>query len=97
MKFMVAMAVLGVVIAVCGLIYGVLAVGVPYQEPSAAQAAAEETYLTVFDWVMAGGGLMVVAGLVGAAIIGSSRRYWPRFSKHDAMDTRAASRAEDIP
>lgn len=78
MKFMLAMAVWGVVIAVCGLIYGVLAVDVPDQKPTRVPADVVEASLTVSDCVMAGGGLMVVVGLVGAALIGSSRRYWPR-------------------
>jgi len=41
--------VVGTVVAIGGLLYGVLTVGVPYPDPTPAQAAAERANLAISD------------------------------------------------
>ena len=63
-----SVAALGAATAVGGILHGVLTVGVPRPEPTPAQAAAERTNLAVSSWTTALGGIMLVGGLVAAAI-----------------------------
>jgi len=78
MKMMLAIAGAGLVIALGGLAYGVLTVGVPYQDPTAAQAAAERMNVAISGWAMGGGILMLLAACGGLVIIGLGRLVWPR-------------------
>lgn len=78
MKTMLAIAGAGLVIALGGWAYGVVTVGVPLQDPTAAQAAAERANVATSAWVMGGGALTVLAGIVGIAILGLGRLGRPR-------------------
>ena len=88
MKWMLGIAASGLVIAAGGLIYGVLAVGVPHQNPTPAQAAAERMNVAVSGWAMAGGSLMLIAGLAGIAIIGTSRLLGRCSRPRNAIESR---------
>ena len=66
-------AALGGTIAIGGIIYGVVSVGVPYPDATPAQAAAERTNLAVSSWTTILGGIMLVGGLLAAAIEGAAR------------------------
>jgi hypothetical protein len=78
MKLLLATALLGFAMAIGGLLYGVLAVGVPYHDPTPAQAAAERASLSISGWAMGGGGVIALVSLAGTAIIGTSRLVKPR-------------------
>ena len=78
MKMMLAIAGAGLVIAFGGLLHGVLTVGVPYQDPTAAQAAAERMNVAISDWAMGVGILMLLAAGGGLVILGLGRLLWPR-------------------
>jgi len=75
---MLAIAGAGFVIASGGLVYGVLTVGVPYQDATAAQAAAERTNVAISNWAMGGGILMLLAAGGGLLILGMGRLLRPR-------------------
>lgn len=78
MKMMLTIAGVGLVIASGGLAYGIFAVGVPYQDPTAAQAAAERANAAISGWTMGGGVLILLAGVGGSVILGLRRVVWPR-------------------
>ena len=73
MKLLLWLMLSGFAVAIGGLVYGVLAVGVPYQDPAPAQAAAERVSVAISGWAMGGGTVMILVGLVGMAFIGASR------------------------
>lgn len=73
MKLFLGLTLSGFAVAIGGLVYGVLAVGVPYQDPTPAQAAAERVSDAITGWAMGGGTVMMLVGLVGMAFIGASR------------------------
>jgi hypothetical protein len=73
MKLFLGLTLSGVAVAIGGLVYGVLAVGVPYQDPTPAQAAAERVSAAISGWAMGGGTVMTLVGLVGMVVIGTSR------------------------
>lgn len=73
MKLLLRLTLSGCAVAIGGLVYGVLAVGVPYQDPIPAQAAAERRSVALSDLAIGGGAGMMVVGLVGMASIGASR------------------------
>jgi hypothetical protein len=73
MKLMLWLMLSGFAVAIGGIVYGVLAVGVPYQDPTPAQAAAERGSVAISGWAMGGGTVMMLVGLVGMAFIGVSR------------------------
>ena len=54
-------------------VYGVVAVGVPAQDPTPAQEAAERFNLALSGWAMAVGGVVMVAGIVGMAVAAARR------------------------
>jgi len=78
MKRMIVTAAAGLFVAAGGLLYGVLAVGVPYPDPTPAQAVTERSNLAISNWMMAGGGVMVLVGLAGMVVLGVTRFMWPR-------------------
>jgi heme/copper-type cytochrome/quinol oxidase subunit 2 len=59
--------------AIAGFVYGVVAVGVPTQDPTPAQAAAERFNLALSGWAMAVGGAVMVAGIIGMAVAAARR------------------------
>ena len=73
MKLLLWLMLSGFAVAIGGLVYGVLAVGVPYQDPTPAQAAAERVSVAISGWAMGSGTVMILVGLVGMAFIGASR------------------------
>ena len=78
MKMMLGIAGAGLVIALGGLVYGVVTVGVPYQDPTAAQAAAERMNFAISGWAMGGGILMLLAAGGGLVMLGAVRLMRPR-------------------
>ena len=64
---------IGLAMAIAGFVYGVVAVGVPAQDPTPAQAAAERFNLALSGWAMAVGGVVMVAGIVGMAVAAARR------------------------
>ena len=58
-------AVLGAVILVVGLCYGVITVGVPYPEPTPSQAAWEKIHSGISGWLMLWGTGTLFLGLIG--------------------------------
>lgn len=72
-KLMLWLTLSGFAVAIGGLLYGVLAVGVPYQDPTPAQAAAERVSVAISGWAMICGTVMTLFGLIGMALIGTSR------------------------
>ena len=68
MAKMSVLAGIGLALAVAGFVYGVVAVGVPTQDPTPAQAAAERFNLALSGWAMTIGGGVMVAGIVGMAV-----------------------------
>ena len=77
MKTMVAIAALGLVVASGGFLYGGFTIGVPYQDATPAQAAAERANMAITSRAMVGGVLMFLAGIGGAAILGLRRLIGP--------------------
>jgi len=73
MKTMFAIAGIGLVIALAGVAYGALTVGVPYPDPTPAQAAAERAYLAISARAMGGGVILMLAGVGGLAMLGLGR------------------------
>jgi heme/copper-type cytochrome/quinol oxidase subunit 2 len=73
MAKMSVLAGIGLALAVAGFVYGVVAVGVPTQDPTPAQAAAERFNLALSGWAMAVGGFVMVAGIVGMAVAAARR------------------------
>lgn len=63
----------GFVVAIGGFVYGVLAAGVPYPDPTPAQAAAERISVAISGWAMGGGMVVTLVGLVGMVVVGASR------------------------
>ena len=78
MKTLLALTLFGFVVAIGGLLYGVVAVGVPYQDPTPAQAAAERASLAISGWAIGGGSVIAIVSLTGMAIIGTYRLVQPR-------------------
>ncbi len=70
--------VMGLFVAAAGLIYGVLMVGVPYQDPTPAQAVAERSNLAISSWMMASGSVVFLVGVAGTGVLGVTRFLWPR-------------------
>lgn len=64
---------IGLAMAIAGFVYGVVAVGVPTQDPTPAQAAAERFNLALSGWAMAVGGAVMVAGIIGMAVAAARR------------------------
>jgi heme/copper-type cytochrome/quinol oxidase subunit 2 len=64
---------IGLAMAIAGFVYGVVAVGVPAQDPTPAQADAERLNLALSGWVMAVGGVVTVTGIVGMAVVAARR------------------------
>jgi hypothetical protein len=73
MKWMIVTAVVGLFMAAGGLFYGVLTVGVPYPDPTPAQAVAERSNLAISSWMMAGGTFVLLAGVAGMVCLGVAR------------------------
>ena len=73
MRLLLAVTLSGFAAAIGGLVYGVLAVGVPYPDPTPAQAASERASVAISGWAMGGGMFMTLVGLIGIAFIGVSR------------------------
>jgi hypothetical protein len=73
MAKMSVLAGIGLALAIAGFVYGVVAVGVPTQDPTLAQAEAERFNLALSGWTMAVGGLVMVAGIVGMAVAAARR------------------------
>ena len=73
MTKMSVLAGIGLAMAIAGFVYGVVAVGVPAQDPTPAQAAAERFNLALSGWAMAVGGVVMVAGIVGMAVAAARR------------------------
>ena len=63
----------GLAMAIAGFVYGVVAVGVPTQDPTPAQADAERFNLALSGWVMAVGGGVTIAGIIGMAVAATRR------------------------
>lgn len=64
---------IGLAMAIAGFVYGVMAVGVPAQDPTPAQAAAERFNLALSGWALAVGGVVLVAGIIGMAVAAARR------------------------
>ena len=73
MTKMSVLAGIGLAMAIAGFVYGVVAVGVPAQDPMPVQAAAERFNLALSGWAMAIGGVVMVAGIVGMAVVATRR------------------------
>ena len=73
MTKMSVLAGIGLAMAIAGFVYGVVAVGVPAQDTTPAQAAAERFNLALSGWAMAVGGVAMVAGIVGMAVTAARR------------------------
>jgi heme/copper-type cytochrome/quinol oxidase subunit 2 len=73
MAKMSVLAGIGLALASAGFVYGVVAVGVPAQDPTPAQAAAERFNLALSGWAMAVGGVVMVAGIIGMAVAAARR------------------------
>jgi heme/copper-type cytochrome/quinol oxidase subunit 2 len=73
MTKMSVLAGIGLAMAIAGFVYGVVAVGVPAQDPTPAQAAAERLNIALSGWAMAGGGFVMVAGIIGMAVAAARR------------------------
>lgn len=73
MAKMSVLAGIGLAMAVAGFVYGVVAVGVPAQDPTPTQAAAERFNLALSGWAMAVGGAVMVAGIIGMAVAAARR------------------------
>ena len=73
MTKMSVLAGIGLAGGLAGVVYGVVAVGVPAQDPTPAQAAAERFNLALSGWAMAVGGVVMVAGIVGMAVTAARR------------------------
>jgi heme/copper-type cytochrome/quinol oxidase subunit 2 len=73
MAKMSVLAGIGLAMAIAGFVYGVVAVGVPAQDPTPAQAAAERFNLALSGWAMAVGGVVMVAGIIGMAVAAARR------------------------
>lgn len=73
MKLLIGLTLSGFVLAIVGLIYGVLAVSVPHQDSTPAQVAVERAAVAISGWAMGGGAAMTLVGLAGMAFIGASR------------------------
>lgn len=73
MKFLLWLTLSGFAVAIGGIVYGVLAVGVPYQDPTPAQAAAERVSVAISGWAMGGGAVMTLVSLVGMVVVRASR------------------------
>lgn len=74
MKIMSFIAAAGLATAIAGFVYGVVAVGVPTQDATPAQATAERRAMSLSGWAMAGGGAVTVVGLAGMAGMAMRRR-----------------------
>jgi hypothetical protein len=59
---------IGLAMVIAGFVYGVVAVSVPAQDPTPAQADAERFNLALSGWTMAIGGVVMFAGIVGMAV-----------------------------
>ena len=70
--------VVGLFVAAVGLIYGVLMVGVPYPDPTPAQAVAERSSVAISGWMMSSGGGVFLVGVAGMGVVGVARLLWPR-------------------
>jgi hypothetical protein len=68
MTWMIAISATGAALTLTGLLCGVLMVGVPYPDPTAVQAAAERSNVAISGWMMAGGVIMLLAGLAGSGL-----------------------------
>ena len=64
---------IGLATAIAGFVFGVVAVGVPTQDPTPAQAVAEKFNLALSGWAMAGGGVVTIAGIIGMAVAAARR------------------------
>ena len=73
MTKMSVLAGIGLAMAIAGFVYGVVAVGVPAQDPTPAQAAAERFNLALSGWAMAVGGAVMVVGIIGMAVVAARR------------------------
>jgi heme/copper-type cytochrome/quinol oxidase subunit 2 len=73
MAKMSVLAGIGLAMAIAGFVYGVVAVGVPTQDPTPAQAEAERFNLALSSWAMAVGGVVMVAGIIGMAVAATRR------------------------
>jgi hypothetical protein len=74
----------GITISLAGLLYGVVFVGVPYQEPTPVQRSSEAFHYSVSGGILLAGVGITLLGLLSLAIrllVGSSRS---RIGKADA-------------
>ncbi len=78
MKWTIVTVVVGLFVAAGGLLYGVLMVGVPYPDPTPAQAAAEGANLAISSWMMASGSVVLLVGVAGMGALGVARLLRPR-------------------
>lgn len=58
----------GLVVSIVGFAYGVVMVGVPYQDPTPEMARREAFHLTVSGWSMAIGGWLVLLAIIAALV-----------------------------
>jgi len=66
----IGITVLGLIVAVAGLLYGAITVGVPHIDPTPDQAAAEEFNLAISSWGVGAGALLFLAGMLLTVILG---------------------------
>ena len=75
MAKMSVLAGIGLAMAIAGFLHGVMAVGVPAQDPTPAQAAAERFNLALSGWAMAVGGVLMLAGIIVMAVAAARRAF----------------------
>lgn len=59
----------GLTLSMAGFVYGVVMVGVPYQDPTPEMARREAFHLDVSGWGMAIGGCIVLLSIIAASAV----------------------------
>ena len=59
----------GLVLTFVGLAWGTINVGVPYPDPTPAQAAAQKFHLSVSGWCIGIGGAVFAFGILSLAVL----------------------------
>ena len=67
------LAAVGLVAVFLGAVYGVLLVGVPYQDPTPEMARREAFHVSVSGWIMAIGVCMLICGVLALVLVAISR------------------------